>query len=105
MADTTDGPDHGEQRTVRVDSYRPGRNHIRVGDPVAVKPSRPGRRDGFVGPVYSIDADSRTGEIVTVTVCGAPPGRPRAFHALRPDRIARVAKTRAGQPSPAADRR
>lgn len=73
---------------------RLGRNFIRPGDTVRVLPSRPGRRDGFLATVREIVVDD-SGSVKHVEVMGGPNGRPRAFHALRLERIARVAQTKA----------
>lgn len=70
-----------------------GRNFVRVGDVVRVLPSKPGKRDGFLATVREIACDE-AGEVRHVEVYGAPTGRPVAFHALRLDRIARVAQSR-----------
>ena len=57
--------------------YRTGRNFIRIGDIVRVRP-RPGRRDGFEAKVRAILADER-GEVTEIEVFGGPAGR----HAIR----------------------
>lgn len=79
----------------QLTEYRTGRNFIRIGDVVRVRP-RPGRRDGFEARVRPIRADS-AGEVSEVEVFGGPAGR-SAVRTFRPDRIERVAQTRNGEP-------
>ena len=76
--------------TVPLTAWRPGRNFIRLGDPVRCRPpyGRP-----FIGTVLAIGADESTGAVVEVTVVGGANGR-RAVRTLRPGCIRRVAKTR-----------
>lgn len=56
--------------------YRAGRNYIRVGDTVHIKPTRPRKRNGFDAKVVRIDADDT--------------GQPVAVHVYDPERRARV---------------
>lgn len=75
----------------QLTEYRTGRNYIRIGDVVRVRP-RPGRRDGFEARVRSIRGDD-AGEVNEVEVFGGPAGR-QAIRTFRPDRIERVAQSR-----------
>ena len=75
---------------------RQGRNFIRVGDIVKVAPSAPKKRDGFEARVSAIVLDDETGEVRWFEVRGGSRGRYQ-FHAIRPDRISRVAQTRSGE--------
>lgn len=75
--------------TVEVDSFRPGRNFIRVGDPVRCTPVH-GR--AFEATVVRIRADAESGEVVEIDVVGGPKGRARAIRTVRPERIARRAR-------------
>lgn len=79
----------------RVTQYRKGRNFIRVGDVVRVRPE-PGRRNGFMAKVRAIFVDERMNEVAQVEVFGGRTGRAmvRTFCA---DRIERVAQTEKGQ--------
>jgi hypothetical protein len=63
-----------------------GRNFVRVGDVVKVKPSRPGRRDGFDAVVKAM-WESEYG--VEVEVIGGPKNRPAATRTFRPERLER----------------
>lgn len=75
-----------------ITEYRVGRNFIRVGDRVHVKPSRPGKKDGFDSKVKRILAN--------------PDGSPQALEltdprngatrTLRPERIERKRQTKNG---------
>jgi len=76
----------------RVNEYRPGRNYIRVGDTVRVRP-RVGRP--FAGRVTEIHADD-TGSITEVCVIGGPKGRPVASRTVVPSCITRMAQSRVG---------
>ncbi len=72
-------------------SYRVGRNFIRLGDTVKVKPSKPRKRDGFIGTVTRIElADDPTAPPKAVHVVGQEKGA--SFRALRPERIQRMAQ-------------
>lgn len=64
-----------------------GRNFIRPGDVVRVKPSRPGKRDGFEARVRRI-VDTPGG--VEVEVAGAPAGKPAAIRTFFLDRLERM---------------
>jgi hypothetical protein len=79
----------------RIEEIRVGRNFIRKGDRVHVKPSRSGRRDGFEGRfLYAEVAD---GAIANVCVFGAPAGRTLVQRFFPLDRIERKAQTRGGE--------
>jgi hypothetical protein len=78
----------------QLPEYRTGRNFIRIGDIVRVRP-RPGRRDGFEAKVRAILADER-GEVTEIEVFGGPAGR-HAIRTLRPERIERLAQTCHGE--------
>lgn len=70
-----------------VDSYRPGRNHIRVGDTVRAKPPR---KQSFETKVISIQADDN-GIITGVEVKDPRTGNLRV---LGPECISRKAQTK-----------
>ena len=75
----------------QVDAYRVGRNFIRVGDVVKVRPSRPGKHDGFRGKVRAIFQE---GDAVTrVDVWGGANGG-ASLRSFTPDRLTRVAQSR-----------
>lgn len=78
-----------------TESWRRGRNYIRVGDRVRIAPSAPRRHDGFVATVRRIVIDAN-GTVTEVEVLGAPRGRPVAFRSVRADRVVRIAQTRGG---------
>jgi hypothetical protein len=79
---------------IKVTRYRTGRNFIRVGDHVRVKPS--GRkRDGFRAVVRTIRVDEETGHVREVEVFGGAGGR-AMIRTFRPDRIERLAQTHKG---------
>jgi hypothetical protein len=59
---------------------------ITVGDTVEVRPSRPGRRDGFDAVVIAARLD-HTGAVAAIDVYGGRPGRAPATRTLRPERI------------------
>lgn len=80
---------------VKVNEYRQGRNFIRVGDVVRVKPL-PGKRNGFEAKVRAITVDEETGEPIEIEVFGGYRGR-AMVRTFRPDRINRVAQTRQGE--------
>lgn len=66
-----------------------GRNLLRPGDPVKVRPSATGRRDGYVGKVLAI-RDTPTG--VEVDVSGGPANRAPSTRTLRLERLERTRK-------------
>lgn len=74
---------------------RMGRNFVRVGDIVKVA-ARPGKRDGFEAKVEAIVLDDETGAVRWLEVRGGRAGRYQ-FHAVRPERISRVAQTKGGE--------
>lgn len=80
---------------LKVQQYRSGRNFIRVGDTVKVKPA-PGKRNGFKAVVRAIKVDEDTGAVGEVEVFGGSAGRAMA-RTFRADRIERVAQTRRGE--------
>lgn len=77
--------------TGSLDEYRVGRNFIRVGDVVHVKPSRPGKRDGFDSRVLRIRGNQSAG-VVGVDVTDPRNGGTRT---ITPDRIERRTQTKA----------
>ena len=79
----------------KISEYRRGRNFIRVGDVVRVRPD-PGRRNGFMAKVRAIFVDERTDEIAQVEVFGGRAGR-AMVRTFCPERIERVAQTRNGK--------
>lgn len=82
---------------VEVSEYRVGRNFIRLGDKVKVKPSRPGKRDGCVARVRRIKAEEGEGgavrEVEVAPLTGKYLGSVRTF---LPDRIERMSQTKGG---------
>ena len=79
---------------IDVDEYRPGRNFIRIGDPVRCRPLVGGP---FDATVRRIRVDEKTGEAREVEVVGGRPGHPVAIRTLPLTRIQRRAATKAGQ--------
>ena len=76
-----------------------GRNKVRIGDTVKVKPSRKGKRDGFLARVTNL---YRVGEEVHVEVFGGrTDNRGRqvgvGMRTFTLDRIQRVRQTRDGE--------
>lgn len=72
--------------------YRPEgtRNFIRVGDTVKVKPSKPGKRDGYEAKVSRIEGNP-DGTPKAIHVIGGPKNQFRTYF---PNRIARVNQAR-----------
>ena len=85
---------------MNVTEYRMGRNYVRVGDIVKVKPSAPKKRDGFEARVRAItvkqDPAKPFGIQVVFEVVGGARGR-CMIRNVRPDRIQRVAQVRGGE--------
>jgi hypothetical protein len=83
---------------MRLQEWRPegARNFIRVGDIVKVLPAPDLKGTSFEAVVKAIEVDDATGEVRHVEVFGGKRGRLQ-FHAVRPDRIRRVAQTRGGE--------
>jgi hypothetical protein len=79
---------------IDVGEFRPGRNFIRIGDPVRCRPlvGRP-----FEATVRRIRVDQETGEAKEIEVVGGRPGHPLAIRTLPPARIQRRAATKAGE--------
>ncbi len=77
-----------------VGEFRPGRNFIRIGDPVRCRPLVGGP---FDATVRRIRVDEETGEAKEVEVVGGRPGHPVAIRTLAPTQIQRRAATKAGQ--------
>lgn len=75
-------------RGVEVQAFRIGRHKVEAGHLLRVLPSRPGKRDGFVGKVRSARVEGDV--VVEVTVVGAPAGRPAAHRTFTPARLAWV---------------
>lgn len=80
---------------MRATEVRVGRNFIRAGDTVRVRPSAPGRRDGYLARFQHAELDD-AGNVRWVEVVGGPRGR-HATRSLRLDRIERVAQTKHGE--------
>lgn len=72
-----------------TDKFKLGRNYVRLGDHVKVKPSRPGKHDGFKGRVCLIRTDAAGG----VTSLDIPDQR-GGMRTIPIDRIQRVAQSR-----------
>jgi hypothetical protein len=70
-----------------------GRNLVRVGDVVRVRPSHRGARNGFDAVVRRI-SQTLSGQI-EVEVFGGPAGRVPAVRTFRPDRLARYTSANA----------
>lgn len=83
-------------RLQQATRYRRGRNFINVGDVVRVR-SLHGRRNGFQARVRGIKVDRLSGEVAEIEVFGGPAGK-EMVRTFRPERIERVAQTRAGTP-------
>lgn len=81
----------------RVDAFRHGRNFVRVGDVVHVKPSRPGRRDGFDAHVISIRARDIGGVPNVVTGVDVVDPYSGGVRTVTVDRVERKAQTRGGE--------
>lgn len=86
---------------VTITEVRFGRNFIRLGDIVRVKPSRKGKKDGFDARVSRL-LTNEAGQLIEVEVVepmgafsGKSFGRLRSF---RPDRIERKSQTKNGEP-------
>lgn len=79
-----------------AERYRHGRNYIYVGDVVRIR-ARPGKRNGFQARVRAIGVDRVTGEVAEIEVFGGPNGR-EMVRTFGPERIERLAQTRAGTP-------
>lgn len=82
------------------ESYRPGRNFIRLGDYVGITPSKPKKRDGFIGIVKRIDCND-AGDIIGVNVTTMLNAKGTGRHpkagvgrAFTTDRIVRVDQVR-----------
>jgi hypothetical protein len=80
---------------VKLTEDRTGRNFIRIGDIVRVRP-RAARRDGFEVKVRAVLPDE-SGELAEIEVFGGPGGC-HAIRTVRPERIERRAWTRHGKP-------
>lgn len=76
----------------RADSVKLGRRTIAAGDPIRVLPSKPGKRDGFVGTLRWVELGD-DGDVELVVVRGAPSGRALQERYLRRDRVAPAPKT------------
>lgn len=76
--------------------YRQGRNFINIGDVVRIRPTN-GKRNGFQARVRAIKVDATTGDPAEIEVFGGPAGR-AMVRTFGPERIERLAQTRAGQP-------
>jgi hypothetical protein len=79
-----------------VDEVRHGRNFIRKGDTVKVRPSREGRKDGFTAVFRGAKLDD-DGNVRWVDVIGGPRGRVQHLRSFPLDRIRRLAQTRDGE--------
>jgi hypothetical protein len=80
---------------VKLTEDRTGRNFIRIGGIVRVRP-RAARRDGFEVKVRAVLPDE-SGELAEIEVFGGPGGC-HAICTVRPERIERRAWTRHGKP-------
>lgn len=80
--------------TGELAEYRPAgsRNYVRVGDVVHVRPSRPGRHDGFDSKVLRIRGNQSAG-VAGVDVVNPATG---GVHTVTPDRIGRRRQPKGG---------
>lgn len=69
-----------------VDSMQFGRHTVTVGDKLRVLPSKPKKKDGFVGTFRGavLGAD---GDPVEIDIAGAPDGHPVVVRSLFPSRV------------------
>lgn len=81
----------------RVPEFRHGRNFVRVGDVVHVRPSRPGKRDGFDSHVISIRARDIGGVPNVVTGVDVTDPHNGGIRTVLPERIERRAQTKGGE--------
>lgn len=79
---------------MNLQEWKLGRNFVRPGDVVRVLPAADLKGSSFLAKVQAIVADE-AGDVKWVEVKGGK--RNVQFHAVRPDRIKRVAQTRAGE--------
>lgn len=77
-----------EQRLTEV---RHGRNFIRKGDLIRVRPSRDGKHDGFVAR-FLYAAEDRSPHYALQELDHG--GKPVAFRFVRPERVKRLAMTK-----------
>ena len=70
----------------KLDKFKMGRNYVRIGDHVKVKPSSKGKRDGFKARVLMIRADD-AGMVEYIDVA-APNGNLRTLPVARIQRVA-----------------
>lgn len=77
---------------MNLPEWRLGRNFVRPGDVVKVLPPADRRGTSFEARVEAIVADD-SGDVKWLEVRGGSRGRVQ-FHAVRPDRIKRVAQIR-----------
>ena len=77
---------------LKLTEIRHGRNYVRVGDLVKVRPSRDGKHDGFVARFLYADTD-RGGTFYALQELDHG-GRPVVFRFLKPERVKRLAMTK-----------
>lgn len=77
---------------MRFNEIRHGRNFIRTGDLIRVRPSREGRHDGFVAKFLYAEED-RGGMFYAAQEMDSG-GKACGFRFLKPDRIKRLATTK-----------
>ena len=68
---------------------------LRVGDLVKVKPSKPGKRDGYIGRVRRIRQHGR--RPAEIEVAGGPPGKAKHIRTFTLDRLERTTAKEATQ--------
>jgi hypothetical protein len=71
----------------KIEEFKINGRTVKVGDMVTVKPSKTGKRDGFVGKVRSGELD-KEGKLVSIEVCGAPGRKAAAIRSIRIERVA-----------------
>jgi hypothetical protein len=82
-------------RVTEIRDPQGGRNFIRSGDRVKVRPQL-GRKGGFTATFEYADVTPRDRLVISITVFGGPRGR-AAWRTFRPEHIFRKAQTRDGE--------
>lgn len=79
-------------KTTEIRDPQGGRNFIRYGDKVRVKPKG---RNSWIGEFHYATLNE-AGELVSLTIWGGPPGH-AMWHEVWPAQVFRVAQTRNGE--------
>lgn len=77
---------------MRLTEIRHGRNFIRTGDLIRVKPSRDGKHDGFLAKFLFAEEDGG-GTFYALQELDTG-GKPVAFRFTKPERVRRLAMTK-----------